>query len=109
MLRKLQEEQREWSEHNFGKHPAWQPLLGAVEELGELAHAHLKESQGIRTSESHTDNAKDAVADIVIYLADYCSTRGFDFEEIVFDTWEKVKRRDWKKDPETAHVGNGDT
>ena len=99
MLRKLQEEQKQWVKHNFGERPSWMPLLGAVEELGELAHAHLKESQGIRLSEDHTENAKDAVADIVIYLADYCSSRGFDFESIVQETWNDVKQRDWKKDP----------
>lgn len=42
MLRKLQEEQKPWVKHNFGDRPSWMPLLGAVEELGELAHAHLK-------------------------------------------------------------------
>lgn len=82
MLRRLQEEQKPWVDHNFGEHPAWMPLLGAVEEIGELAHAHLKEAQHIRTSENHIDNAKDAIADIVIYLADYCSVRGFDFEQV---------------------------
>lgn len=107
MLRRLQDEQRSWSLRNFGEHPAWQPLLGAVEELGELAHAHLKEAQGIRLHENHAEMAKDAIADIVIYLADYCSVRGFDFEEIVQTTWDQVKKRDWKKHPATAHLEGG--
>jgi len=99
MLRKLQEEQRPWVLHNFGNRPSWMPLLGAVEELGELAHAHLKAAQGIRLGENHQEAAKDAVADIVIYLADYCSAEGYDFESIVTETWEKVRLRDWKADP----------
>ena len=107
-LRELQDQQRVWVAHNFGERPAWHPLLGAVEELGELAHAHLKEAQGIRLQENHVANAKDAVADIVIYLADYCSSRGFDMQEIVETTWAQVRQRDWKKNPSTAHVGLGD-
>lgn len=103
-LRRLQEEQRIWVAHNFGSdRPSWHPLLGAVEELGELAHAHLKEEQGIRSSEGLEDAAKDAVADCIIYLSDYCSARGFDLDEIVSDTWDEVKQRDWKKNPDDAH------
>jgi len=109
MLKKLQDEQRPWVAYNFGDRPSWMPLLGVVEELGELAHAYLKRAQGIRTSENHTENAKDAVADIVIFLADYCSAEGFDLEAIVQETWDKVKQRDWKKNPDNAHKGLGDT
>jgi NTP pyrophosphatase (non-canonical NTP hydrolase) len=109
MLRKLQEEQKPWVKHNFGDRPSWMPLLGAMEELGELAHAHLKEAQGIRNHENHVEKAKDAIADIVIFLADYCSARGLDFESIVQETWDKVKQRDWKKNPDTAYVGLGET
>lgn len=66
-----------WASRNFPDSEHWQPLLGAVEELGELAHSHLKESQGIRkTSEEHQIKAKDAIGDIIIYLAHYCSLRG---------------------------------
>ena len=100
ILKTLQDEQRPWVKHNFGDRPAWQPLLGAVEEIGELAHAHLKHEQNIRTNESHIENAKDAVADAIIYLSDYCSAMGFDLETLVVETWNKVKQRDWKKYPE---------
>ena len=102
VLKQLQDEQRPWVKHNFGERPAWQPLLGAVEEIGELAHAHLKHAQNIRVSETHIENAKDAVADTVIYLADYCSAMGFDLETLVVETWDKVKQRDWKKYPSTG-------
>ena len=104
MLKKLQEEQKPWCDHNFGTdRPTWQPLLGAVEELGELAHSYLKRVQGIRNGENHIEEAKDAVADIIIYLADYCTLEGFDMEVIVREAWEQVKQRDWKKDPDHAH------
>lgn len=104
MLRKLQDEQRPWVKHNFGDRPSWMPLLGIMEELGELAHAHLKQAQGIRTSEDHEAMAKDAVADIVIFLADYCSSRGFDLEALVTETWAQVRQRDWKADPKAALI-----
>lgn len=102
-LRELQEEQKPWIEHNFGGRPSWQPLLGALEELGELAHAHLKDAQGIRTGEQHRAAKVDAVADVVIFLADYCTAEGIDFQAALEDTWSTVKKRDWKADPEHAH------
>ena len=102
-LKQLQEEQRPWVAYNFGKdRPAWQPLLGLVEEVGELSHTHLKTSQRIRTDENHLLNAIDAVGDIVIYLADYCSAVGIDLETAVEETWNKVKIRDWKKYPQNG-------
>jgi NTP pyrophosphatase (non-canonical NTP hydrolase) len=107
MLRRLQEEQKGWVAHNFGERPSWWPLLGVMEELGELAHAHLKGVQGIRTGENHEAAAKDAVADIVIFLADYCTAEGIDFEEVVRETWEQVKKRDWRADPVSGGTENG--
>ncbi len=103
-LRQLQEEQRPWVKHNFpGRHPYY-PLLGLMEELGELSHAHLKSLQGIRTSEDHDAAKIDAVADIVIFLADYCSGNGIDLQDALNLTWAKVKQRDWRADPEKAGV-----
>lgn len=102
-LKQLQDEQRPWVAHNFPGREAYYPLLGAVEELGELAHAHLKMIQGIRgTKEEHLANAKDAVADVIIFLSDYCTAMGFDLAECVEVTWEQVKQRDWIKNPKTG-------
>ena len=97
MLKLLQKEVQIWSEKNFGDQPSWIPLLGAVEELGELAHAHVKGAQRIKMEEDHVGNAKDAIGDIIIYLVDYCGRRGFNIEEIIRTTWEEVRRREWKK------------
>lgn len=70
----LQKEQNEWSLRNFGPHPTWHAQLGIIEEVGELAHAHLKSVQGIRGTELDHFVAKvDAVADCVIFLSDYCT------------------------------------
>ena len=99
-LRVLQEEQRVWVQRNFPGREAHHPLLGAVEELGELAHHHLKAALNIRGSvEEHLLAERDAVADIVIFLSDYCSARGFDLQECVERTWAEVKQRDWVGDP----------
>lgn len=77
----LQEEQREWSLQNFGPHSPDQPQLGMIEEIGELAHAHLKQLQGIRgTPEEHYASKVDAIADTMIFLADFCTCKDWDLE-----------------------------
>lgn len=95
-----------WTRQNFGKpedRASHQPLLGVSEEVGELCHAHLKAEQGIRgTPEELEAKAKDAVGDILIYLADYCNLRGFDMQEIIEQTWLEVRKRDWKKNSKTG-------
>ena len=71
--------------------------------MGELAHAHLKDLQGIRgTHDEHMDNAKDAVADTIIFLSDYCTAMGFDLQDVMEKTWAMVKQRDWRSDPQNG-------
>ena len=99
-IRKLQSDHKEWQDNNFPGHKPHHSLLGAVEELGELARAQLKMELGIRGSkEKHLEEAQDAVGDIVIFLMGYCSAMGFDFQSIVADTWAGVRRRDWRRYP----------
>jgi NTP pyrophosphatase (non-canonical NTP hydrolase) len=100
ILSRLQDEHREWLKHNFPDQQAHDALLGLAEEVGELAHAHLKAQQGIRgTLEEHREEARDAIGDIVIYLASYCNTNGYDLNQCVASAWEVVKNRDWKANP----------
>lgn len=126
-LTTFQRQVKQWRTVNFGDGPAVHPLLGVVEELGELvdaflllpspwrgassvlrlagavgrlAHATLKTEQGIRGSaQKHELAAKDAVGDLLVYLADLCGRRGWDMEKILDDTWAQVSRRDWRKNP----------
>ena len=99
----LQRQQEPWVSHNFGDRPAHVPLLGALEELGELAHAHIKGEQGIRhTPEEIAAMKRDALGDVIIYLADYATSQGINLQEAVEETWGKVIRRDWKADPMNA-------
>ena len=98
-LKEIQKEQDEWSKRNFDNKKPYQPILGAAEEVGELAHAFLKMEQGIRgTKEEHHSKMKDAVGDCCIFLMDLCNQMGWDFEAIISETWTEVKKRDWKKD-----------
>ena len=69
-LSEIQAELKVWTEYNFGKQEPIIPIMGMIEELGELTHAHLKELQGIRKSDFLADK-KDAIADITIYLLNY--------------------------------------
>lgn len=97
--RVLQVQVNEWATRNFGERQPHQPLLGLQEEVGELAHAHLKMEQGIRGTKAKHRAAKiDAVGDIAIYLADYCNANNLSLSLCIEATWDKVKRRDWKKD-----------
>jgi NTP pyrophosphatase (non-canonical NTP hydrolase) len=72
-----------------------------AEEVGELAHAHLKHEQGIRglTDEQYIEQAADAVGDVVIYLASYCNSNGIDLDRCVHAAWKEVSARDWIKYP----------
>ena len=99
----LQKETREWSLKNFGNQDPMNCVLGVCEESGELAHAQLKMNQSIRGSEEqHIEEMKDAIGDIVIFLADLCNRNGFNFTQIINQTWRQVKQRDWKSNPETG-------
>lgn len=100
-VRQIFEEAVLWSRANFGDQPSYRPLLGIVEEVGELCHAHLKGEQGIRlTPEQVAEKKVDAVADIMIYLFDYCGREGIDPIDALMDTWAKVvQKRNWKANP----------
>lgn len=98
-LTELRDQVGSWSRHCFGN-PAVDghiALLGVAEEVGELCHYHAKLEKGYRTEEDHEAEIEDAIGDIVIYLADYCSARNIDFETAVAEAWEKVRSRDWNR------------
>ena len=98
-LSQMQKEQDAWSEKNFDNKKPYQPILGATEEIGELAHAYLKMEQGIRgTKAEHEHAMKDAIGDCCIFLMDFCNQMGWDFAQILDETWAHVKKRNWKED-----------
>jgi len=88
--RELINEVGEWAEKNFGhkKHP----VLGMVEEIGELSHCLLKRIQGIRgfdNPEHFRAEFTDALADTGIYLMHHCFCNGATFQfqcnDIIFN------------------------
>lgn len=98
-LQQLQHEHREWLRHNFPQAEPWEALMGALEELGELAHAHLKGFNHIRGLSNAVEiNAKkaDAIGDVVIYLTSYCNTNDLDLATCVEVAWSTVKHRNWQ-------------
>lgn len=97
-LEQIQREQHEWTTRVFGPQSPTLPLLGVVEEVGELCHAVLKREQGIRLDEDHIAGERDALGDIVIYMLDYCNRRGYSLLELVNDAWEIVRKRDKSPD-----------
>jgi NTP pyrophosphatase (non-canonical NTP hydrolase) len=98
-LSQLQAERNEWVKKNFPDDELEDSIMGAVEEIGELAHHYLKRKQDIRGDQAHHySEMLDAVADCVIFLAGCASHLGVDYGELVTQTWETVKRRDWQKD-----------
>lgn len=103
-LNQLQREHDEWVDHNFPVETTHQAFLGMVEEMGELAHAILKSEQGIRgmSSAAAYDAKVDAVGDLVIFLAGFCTRHGIVLAHAVEQTWEEVKKRDWVKYPENG-------
>ncbi len=104
LLSELQRNHSRWLDHNFPNQQPHDALLGLVEEVGELAHAHLKHQQGIRgyTDVIYREEVGDAIGDIVIYLASYCNTNDFNLALEVKKTWDAVRKRDWKEDPENG-------
>jgi NTP pyrophosphatase (non-canonical NTP hydrolase) len=86
----------QWQNANFGTGHPRLALLGLLEESGELCHAVLKCTQGIRgTVAEHKAAMADAVGDIVIYLVDFVR-RGklgdlfIQFEAYPFDVHSRV-------------------
>jgi NTP pyrophosphatase (non-canonical NTP hydrolase) len=108
-FKQLQEEVAEWSTKNFPDTKFLptgdlQPLLGVQEEVGELSRARLKGIQKIRGTASEWRDAEvDAVADILVYLADYCGRRDIDMQQAIESVWAKVvKKRNWVANPESG-------
>jgi NTP pyrophosphatase (non-canonical NTP hydrolase) len=102
-----------WNAFNFpGKIEAGdsdQPFKGLMEELGELAHADLKLQQGIRGDENLEAMRADAVGDLMVFLADYCNLVGIDMDEVLRETWSKVRMRNWRKYPDSKGIAPGAT
>ena len=99
----IQSEVKAWARHNFPDQTPELTLLGVAEETGELCHAILKQRQLIRgTYDQHEAKAKDSVGDLLIYLLHLCTLKGWSLNEILVNTWDEVRQRDWVENPTTG-------
>lgn len=73
LFKQLQTEVGEWSKENFPGQPDVNPFLGSAEEAGELAEV-------IRMDQNPDKEELDAVGDILVYLADFCSKRDLEYQ-----------------------------
>jgi NTP pyrophosphatase (non-canonical NTP hydrolase) len=102
-IQQFQRDQKKWLQSNFPDAEPWEALAGMTEEVGELAHAHLKGFNKIRglTNEAEIAAKKaDAIGDLFIYAASYCNTNDLDLEECIVAAWAEVQRRNWRLNPE---------
>ena len=83
------------------------PMLRMIIALGRVAHACLKKAEGIRSHEDHDETMRIGLQDLLYAADSRAARRGFDLESEALKTWERVKQRDWKADPETAHEQGG--
>jgi NTP pyrophosphatase (non-canonical NTP hydrolase) len=97
MLKKLQKEREVWALEQWGEQSLDTLLAGITEEVGELAGAYVRRHNNKWSSDVSRARMLDAVGDIVIYLAGYCSRLSrddgvdVDFERVVSQTWRKVR------------------
>lgn len=74
-LKVVQDEMKPWQAHNFPNRPAWIPLCGMMEELGELADQTMNRDIDIV-------EVLDAIGDITIYLCDFANSQNYNLLEI---------------------------
>lgn len=80
----LQSKIYKWVEYNFKDRKPWHQLMGVIEETGELAHAHLKQAQGIRgDNKKHIKDAQDAIGDIMIFLFSVAAHNDVKIKDVV--------------------------
>jgi NTP pyrophosphatase (non-canonical NTP hydrolase) len=100
-----QRELSKWQDGNFSKTTLEQLGLGAAEEVGELCHAILKHSQGIRGFDNEVKFTKavgDAIADTMIYLSQIATDLGMDVATLYVETANQVMHRNWKNNPKNG-------
>lgn len=101
-IKKLQKEAKEWEAKNFPQSDIPDMFMGIIEELGELARVYVKRKHGIRLNDNPEEKIKDAIGDTFIFLTQLSSKLEYDIEDIINETWNEVKQRDWKKYPQNG-------
>lgn len=98
-LSDLQTDLHKWQLERFPDTGADESLIGAMEELGELAHATLKGKQGLEGERFSTgpEAEKDAIGDCIVFLMQYASSRGYDIEECIESAAAEALDRDYDR------------
>lgn len=101
-LRRYQKAVNKWAKKTYPQNDVktWRPLVGLVEELGELAHAFLKLDQGVHRNTTTTEAVSDAVGDLMVFLLEFCENNNIDIEEAFLEVWEKDVSRRTRSDVE---------
>lgn len=107
-LTEMMKDIQAWSTQNFGDNKGiheFGPLVGMMEELGELSHAVLKKHQDIRHEDwqgvdylGHTP-AEDALADIFVYALDFAWRVGIQDPQQLLESvlYKQVLKRRWRE------------
>ena len=69
-----------------GKHA----LFGMVGEIGEIHSVYQKRYQG---HDFDVDNVKSELGDLLWFIAEYCTSHGWDLDEIMQMNVDKLKKR----------------
>lgn len=105
-LGKVQRESHKWRQKAYPttSTPELQ-TLGMAEEVGEVAHAVLKNVQGIRGYDLEKTKAEvgDGLADVIIYACGIASAFGLDLEDELLKAWTHVRDRNITE----GSMGNG--
>lgn len=100
-LARLQEEVREWRDHNFPNTTLEGQTLKLMEELGEFCHAYHMREDGLRGYDQ--DKAyvemRDALGDMLIVLCGMADKAHVNLDDAITETWAEVGDRDWVKYP----------
>lgn len=105
-IREVNKAHAEWVSANFPEATKEDAVLGAIEELGELAHAMLKYKSRIRGFEdeiAYRAAVVDAAVDVYLYLLHLMLLMGEDYETAILRMSAHVHQRDWKAHPKTGY------
>lgn len=94
-----------WAKRNFGNQDPSIPLLGVVEELGELSRAFIKNKLKIRgyaDEEVFRTKVKDALCDIIVFMIVFADSINIDLVDSFENEWRNVRTRDWVKYPKNG-------
>lgn len=87
---------------------AYRTILRAVAGCGAIVHAYLKDTQGIRGGgPGNRAKMEGGIRNLIANLSAICTTIGTTLEQVVAETWDVVKQRDWTKNPLTGATDAG--